>query len=747
MKTLEYTLLCQKVSGKQVLGQLLETGEQLVSKDVKKLRAAWNSYLDRQLKKNAIAEPDVQKYQLEIIQLNLRPRYVEEGKIFPVKETLQVKIYGLYGINEFGYYEGLLPALNKRFYFYQERDFEKMAIYFAQQAFFSLSPSASYQLLISTEYWLETISVRIPPPKKQAYRGERREYKMLSGLTDSLPQPKIKGSTGLPPTWERGQIVDQLVTILNRERGHVILVGKGGVGKSSILHEVVRKMTRIQKKSSEEEKHTFWRTTPSRLTSKARYLGDWEEMLERMIAEAERANGIIWIENLVMLAKKGGEGAEDSLAAFLIPFIRQKSCLFMGELRPTELEAMRRMLPGFVAHFRLIQVEEMDQALTLKVLSHYHTYAERQRGVEYSTDALDLSYVLTDRFLKGDRFPGKLIRFLQFCTQEANSQKLDAIGTDLVIRQFSQQSGLPEELLRDDILLNGEDLRDFFLQRIKGQDKVIDAVCSLIKVFKAGLNDPDKPVATMIFAGPTGVGKTATARAISEYFFRLGQSHQPLIRLDMSEFQHAGQVSRLIGAEGKLTSHIRLHPFSVVLLDEIEKANPLIFSTLLTMLDEGILMDDLGRITDFRNSIIIMTSNLGSTRRNSLGFLNEQSKDYDAEIRGFFAPEFYNRIDRILTFQPLQEESIRLIARRELAMISDRAGLAQRDIEFDFTEALVSFMAEKGFDERYGARPLQREIERLVVAPLSRLILANPEMKGEIILVDFREGKVQFELS
>lgn len=745
MKTVEYTLLCHNVSEKHVLGQLLETGEQLVARDVKKLRGAWISHLDKQLKRDEIGQPDIRSYQMVPIHLSLRPRYVQKGKIFPVKETLNVNIQGIYGRNAFGYFEGLLPALNKRFYFYQEQDFEKMAKYFAQEAFFSLSPADSYRLLIPKEYWLETLSVRIPPQKKRSTASTTQTYRMLANLTDKLPQAKIKGAVSQAPTWERGQLVDQIISILTEEKGHVLLVGKGGVGKSSILHEVVRKMARQQVKSAGVQKYTFWRTTPSRLTSKAKYLGDWEEMLEQMMEEAEEANGILWIENLVMLAQKGGEGAEDSLAAFLTPFIRQKSCLLLGELQPTELEAMRRILPGFLGHFRLIQVEEMDQGTTLKVLSHYQQYAARQRELAYSGDALDLSYVLTDRFIKGDRFPGKVIRFLQQCSQEANSLGQDSLGTEDVIRQFSQQTGLPEELLRDDVLLDGEELKIFFLDRIKGQNAVIDAVCSLIKVFKAGLNDPDKPVGTFIFAGPTGVGKTATARAISEYFYRLGQSHQPLIRLDMSEFQHASQVSRLIGAEGKLTSHIRLHPFSVVLLDEIEKANPMIFSTLLTMLDEGILMDDLGRISDFRNSIIIMTSNLGSTQRNSLGFRSGSTKDYDSEIRGFFAPEFYNRIDRILTFQPLQQDSIKLIARRELGLISERAGLAQRNIDVDFTEAIVEYMAEKGFDERYGARPLQREIERLIVAPLSRLILANPEMKGEIILVDYQDEKVRFE--
>ena len=661
---------------------------------------------------------------------------------------MKFSLTGVYGMSRDGYYEAFLPKLGKWFSFYQEKDFDKLAKYFAQEAFFTLSPSAAYELLVPEEFWLETISVTIPPQKPVSTWSPKRDFPTLASLCDHLPEKKVRAGKSLQtPVWEQGAKVDQIVQMLIQEEAHVILVGKNGVGKSSILKEVIRKMDRQQASVQDRDKKTFWRTSPSRLTSKAKYLGEWEEMVEEMVLEGETANAVIWIENLVMLAMRGGEGPEDSIAAFLQPFIRQKLCQFVGELRPTELEALRRMLPGFVAHFRLVEIEEMDQPTTLRVLSHYRQFASRQLELELESEATELSYVLTDRFWKGDRFPGKVLRFLQSCAQEAFVEQLEVIDTDGIIRNFSQQTGLPEELLRDDILINPDELQGFFLDRIKGQDPAIGIICSLIKVFKAGLNDPNKPVGTLIFAGPTGVGKTATARAISEYFFRMGQSHEPLIRLDMSEFQASGQIGRLIGAEGKLTTHIRQHPFSVVLLDEIEKANPLIFSTLLTMMDEGILMDELGRTTDYRNAIIIMTSNLGSARQKSLGFRADGGKDYESEIRSFFAPEFYNRIDRVVIFEPLGQETIQQIARRELGLIPKRAGLAQRDFQFDFSEALVHFMAQVGFDERYGARPLQREIERLVVPPLARLLLAHPEKRGEIIFLDYRDEKVQVEMS
>ncbi|NJO03434.1 MAG: ATP-dependent Clp protease ATP-binding subunit [Bacteroidia bacterium] len=400
-----------------------------------------------------------------------------------------------------------------------------------------------------------------------------------------------------------------------------------------------------------------------------------------MVYDLERTKGVLWLENFVMLALTGGEGPEDSLASFLTSFIRQGQLRIVSEMSLEQLEVMRRLVPGFVEHFQIISVSEMDTPTSLRIFEYFNQYTNRTININFSQKALELSYVLLDRFVRYESFPGKAIRFLQTCANQAFLANRRHLDVPDVIGYFSQQTGIPDFLLRDDLLIDNESLHRFFLARIKGQNHVIDKICSIIKVFKAGLNDPNKPVATLLFAGPTGVGKTATAKAISEYFFGIGQKYQPLIRLDMSEFQHPGQIYRMIGSQGKLVQHVREKPFSVILLDEIEKAHPLIFDALLTVLDEGMLIDDLGRLADFRNTIIIMTSNLGGTQRSSLGFKSYQGHDFEADIRAFFKPEFYNRIDVFLIFNPLDEITIRAITLKELNEVENRDGIKQRGLK------------------------------------------------------------------
>jgi len=219
-----------------------------------------------------------------------------------------------------------------------------------------------------------------------------------------------------------------------------------------------------------------------------------------------------------------------------------------------------------------------------------------------------------------------------------------------------------------------------------------------------------------------------------------------MVRLDMSEFQHPAQVHRLIGPTGKLVRHLRERPFSVVLFDEIEKAHPVIFDALLTALDEGVLVDTAGRVTDFRSAVMILTTNLGAQARPSLGFVSTPSDNYERDIRGFFRPEFVNRIDRVLVFQPLAPDTVAEITRRELAEVATREGFVQRNLALHFTDALVGHLAEVGFDARYGARPLQREIERRLVAPLARRLLAQTNLRDQSLRVDFVGGEITFSV-
>ena len=301
-------------------------------------------------------------------------------------------------------------------------------------------------------------------------------------------------------------------------------------------------------------------------------------------------------------------------------------------------------------------------------------------------------------------------------------------------------------MIRDDMTLSNELVVDYFNKHILHQKTAIQTLAQTVIVFKTGLNDPGKPISTLLFTGPTGVGKTAAAKTLANYFFGAGQKQNPLFRLDMSEFQHPMQISRLIGSDsgqpGKLVEHVRERPFSVILLDEIEKANPSIFDVLLGVFDEGILLDRFGRLTDFRNCIIIMTSNIGTRNSSSIGFVDASLEHDISEIKNYFRPEFINRIDKIVSFNALDQKAVEDIARLELKNLGKREGIKKHHLSLTFTDDLVKRIAVDGFHPKYGARPLQRVIEQQVVTTISTWIINNKGVTQKKLVLDYAEHKI-----
>jgi len=297
-------------------------------------------------------------------------------------------------------------------------------------------------------------------------------------------------------------------------------------------------------------------------------------------------------------------------------------------------------------------------------------------------------------------------------------------------------------------------------ERVIGQEEAIAAVSDAIRRARAGLKDPQRPIGSFIFLGPTGVGKTELARALAEFLF---DDEDAMVRLDMSEYQERHTVSRMIGAPpgyvgydegGQLTEAVRRRPYRVILLDEIEKAHPEVFNVLLQVLDDGRLTDGQGRTVDFRNTVIIMTSNLGNEQfqRPTLGFVpsskptksekERQKADVEKALRQTFRPELLNRVDEIIVFDPLTEEDLKQIV--ELLLTDVRERLGDRKVDLELTEAAKAALVKEGYDPVYGARPLRRTIERRVANPLSRRILGGEFKEGETALVDYVDGEYVF---
>jgi ATP-dependent Clp protease ATP-binding subunit ClpC len=733
-----------------VLGLLVGTSVQVVDKDRRRVRNNIESHLQRQYKKyDDFPDADLEDIRMRITQVTVRPTVRTEAGAFPAQQQIRVPVVSITGRDYRDRLVCQLPLLKEQFYYYDKRQLPALLKHFAAQLLNRMSPEEIHQLSLMDKPELDEVTLKVHTnrPSSWAFSGYSNRYDTLERLAERYPFPKnVQRSMSMVPAaaWEMEDHVDQVVDRLMIQRANLLIVGAPGVGKSAVLQHAIR---RIHAQSRREQlNYTFWRINSQRITASTKYLGEWEEQVESLIDELKSANGTLWVEDIIQLARSGGTGPEDSVAAFIQPFIERGELQLVGEITPTQLESLRRILPGFAENFQIEVIEELEDEKVIRIFQQFADFAQQRRKIQFTRDALDRSFRLLKRYFPYERFPGKGIKFLGQCLNEAQVNQRKKITTRQVLDLFIQQTGLPEIFLRDDLQLDPQELETYFSQRIIGQQTAIEQVCNIVKIYKAGLNNPHKPITTLLFTGPTGVGKTATAKAIADYFFGMGQRKSPLIRIDMSEFQSPIQVRRLVGdgqEVGQLVKEVRERPFSVLLLDEVEKADPGIFDALLTVLDEGILTDSFGRETNFRNTIIIMTSNLGAAGRKSIGFGGgaTQSQQYRAAIEAFFRPEFVNRIDTIVQFAPLDKTSIKRIAHKELEEMAHREGIEKRGIQLEYDDSLIGMLVEKGFDERFGARPLQRLLDDVVINGLSRWLLTQKKMERKRLQLGWSDSE------
>ncbi|WP_052593526.1 AAA family ATPase [Aureispira sp. CCB-QB1] len=751
MEKFVYPLLYYQLSENRVLGLLVGTHHQIIDKDIKHVKSSLTTHLKRLYKKyDDYPYTPFESFRLKTFEVKVRPVYRDNNRSYPSSKVLKVPVDAVFGPTDQGHFCCFLPLLGESFYYYDSKLLVSLVQNFAMNILNKKTPDEIYRMITGLRPNLDEISLRINLYREYNFSNGwsfTDKFKELEAMAERYPQSKSlrKNMASFPEVaWELEREVGEAVDKIVSTRSNILLVGKHGTGKSSVLRQAMRKITA---KSSKLDL-TFWQLMAQRITARAKYLGEWQQNVEELLYELECANGILWVVDMVQLLQTGGEGPEDSVAAFLTSFLQNGKLQMVGEVTPAQLESMRRMLPGFVENFQLIELEELPEHKIQSILDKFADYCRQNMKVEIDKKALSVSYRLLLRYYPYESFPGKGVKFLSQCINQALQENRNQITKKEVIDNFIKQTGMPELFLRDDLLLDDKELTAYFKNRIIGQDTAIESLANVVKIFKAGLNSPAKPIATMIFAGPTGVGKTASTKALAEYFFGKGQKKSPLVRIDMSEFQHPAQLARFIGGGGeigKLVQEIRERPFSVLLLDEIEKADPSVFDALLTVLDEGLLVDAYGRVTNFRNTIIIMTSNLGASNRASVGFGREDTTNYESAIGKFFRPEFVNRIDHIVTFNALEQEHIRAITRLELEALNKREGVDKRQVTLSFTEQLESHLAEVGFDKRYGARPLQRALENEIIAPLAKWLLEHPNIKGCALRLDLVDGQLKIE--
>ncbi|MBK8208230.1 MAG: ATP-dependent Clp protease ATP-binding subunit [Planctomycetes bacterium] len=689
-----------------------------------------------------VPEPEILEGSLLRVQVNVRPEVVAKQRRMPAEYEVRIQAPCIHGRTASGMFACSIPTIGVWFMYHDAEQLRDMASHYVRDALRGLSAQRLSRHLPALEYELEQVLLTDPRERRSQTRPA---LPALEAVAEPIGERSVRKQ--FPRPYERDTEISDLVTRVHTDRASVLLVGEPGSGKTSVLVAASREIER--KRESGDDRRLFWQTSGSRLIAGTPYLGQWEERLEEALEQLAGIDGVLCVENLLELVRMGGHDASDSVGAFLVPYLRMGELRMIAEATPAEVDACRRLLPSLAEAMQVLPVTPMPHANALRVLDKLAASAERNQRLTIGGEAVSAVGQLFRRFRPYDSMPGKAAQFLTSLVQAAANTKGRTVDSSTVIEQFRSDTGLPEKFLRDELPLQRAEVLSFLSARVMGQAAACESAAGVILAFKAGLNDPRRPLGAMLFAGPTGVGKTQLARAMADYLFGAGAEKDRLVRLDMSEYAGAGGAERMIsdsnGEPSEFLRKVRSQPFCVVLLDEIEKADVGVFDVLLGLLDEGRLTDRYGRVTSFQSCVIVLTSNLGSGSGGALGFGAQRGPDFDGAVARFFRPEFYNRLDGVVAFKALEEATVRRIADKELAELAAREGIVAMGIKLEWTPEVATLIAQAGFDHRYGARPLQRALDELVATPLARLLASDPALRNCTLMATVDNGKVNFE--
>ena len=577
--------------------------------------------------------------------------------------------------------------------------------------------------------------------------GANAKESPLAQYTQNLNQMARDGK--IDPLIGRESEVERVVQVLCRRRkNNPLLVGEAGVGKTAIAEGLAWRVTRGEVPEILQDA-TVYSLDMGALLAGTKYRGDFEQRLKAVLKELkERSNAILFIDEIHTLIGAGAaSGGTLDASNLLKPALSSGQLKCIGATTFTEYRGIFEKDAALSRRFQKIDVNEPTVEQTVQILRGLKSRFEEHHGVKYSSSALSAAAELSAKFITDRHLPDKAIDVIDEAGAAQRilpkSKQKKTIGKGEIEEIVSKIARIPPQSVSADDRGKLQTLDRDLKSVVFGQDPAIDALSAAIKMSRAGLGKTDKPIGAFLFSGPTGVGKTEVAKQLA---FTLGIE---LIRFDMSEYMERHAVSRLIGAPpgyvgfdqgGLLTEAVTKKPHCVLLLDEIEKAHPDIFNVLLQVMDHGTLTDNNGRKADFRNVIIIMTTNAGAEtiNRASIGFTNErQAGDEMADIKRMFTPEFRNRLDAIISFKPLDEQIILRVVDKFLIQLEDQ--LHEKKVEVVFTDKLRAYLAKKGFDPLMGARPMQRLIQDAIRRALADELLFGRLTSGGRVTVDLDE--------
>ena len=598
----------------------------------------------------------------------------------------------------------------------------------------------------------------------RAVAQEKQEEPQVSPLEEfgyDITQAAREGK--LDPLVGREDEIQRVIQILGRRRkNNPMLVGDPGVGKSAIVEGIAIKIITGDTPPSLANKRLISLDLGS-IVAGTKYRGDFEKRLKSIINEvAANPDVILFIDEFHTIVGAGGASGSLDAANMLKPALARGDIQCIGA---TTLDEFRKIVEKDGAldrRFQKIMVEHTDIQHSISILDRLKTNYEKHHNVIYTDEAIEACVRMSDRYITDRCLPDKAIDAMDEAgsmVRLKNPKKTGHVTAEDVASIISKMTGIPSGRIAEGEGNKLMKMRAKLQGRIIGQDDAIDKVVRAIQRNRAGIKDPGKPIGTFLFFGPTGVGKTQLAKALAEYLF---DSEENMVRLDMSEYMEKFNVSRLIGAPpgyvgfeegGQLSERVRRKPYCVVLLDEIEKAHPDVFNVLLQVMDEGRLTDSNGRTVSFRNTIVIMTSNVGSRELEEYGSgvgFNTAGRNVQGNrkavlekaVRKAFPPEFINRVDEQIFFNSLTKEDIEKIIDIELKGLKNR--VKEAGFELNVTPTAKRFVAEAGYDPSYGARPLKRAIQKHIEDPVSEHIIMSRMMSGK---KELDHSKIRVSLS
>ena len=637
------------------------------------------------------------------------------------------------------------------------------------------------------------------------------KYRSLERYSIDLTELARQGK--LDPVVGRDEEVRRVMqTLTRRKKNNPVIIGEAGVGKTAIAEGLAQRIVAGDVPNVLKDRRVL-ALDMGALVAGSKFRGEFEERLKAVMDEVKSAQGevILFIDEIHTVVGAGGaEGAIDA-SNLLKPALQRGELQCIGATTADEYRKYIEKDSALERRFQSIYLEEPTVDETVEILRALRPRYEAHHKVKIEDSSLLAAARFSQRYITDRHLPDKAVDLIDEAASklhiDAESLPSNLKGTERRIRELNNEEEaaaqrsdyegaaqqrterlrLEQEFIRDreawlrdkkiDMIVDEEDIAELISrwtgipvsrllegeaqrllnmeenihQRLVGQEEAVVAVSEAIRRARSGLSDPKRPIGSFIFLGPTGVGKTELARALSEFLF---DDEANMIRVDMSEYLEKHTVSRLIGAPpgyvgfeegGQLTEAVRRHPFRVILFDEVEKAHPDVFNILLQILEDGRLTDGHGRTVDFRNTVVIMTSNLGTGEvgRQPVGFRRDGRDVIDEErlrasvqdaLKRAFRPEFLNRVDEIIIFNPLTQEQIERIV--SLMANDVRIRLADRDITFDLTPEACQWLAKEGFDPTFGARPLRRAVQRYLETPISKAILAGEFQAGDHVLVD-----------